>query len=82
MKIIVIYSIDLSKNDLRHTQQLLLGYLDVKRESMDKSDEIKVLKEENHLLKKKIEELELQVKYMPGGDGYEEAKDHFQRINK
>jgi hypothetical protein len=38
------------------------------------------LEKENQEMKTRIEELELQVKYMPGGDGYLEAKEHFESL--
>jgi hypothetical protein len=31
-------------------------------------------------LKKKINELETHIKYMPGGDGYHEAKQNFEKL--
>jgi hypothetical protein len=37
-----------------------------------------ILEKENEQMKKRIQELELQIQYMPGGDGYLEAKEHFE----
>jgi hypothetical protein len=39
---------------------------------------IGMLEKENQELKNRIQELELQVKYMPGGDGYLQAKEDFE----
>jgi hypothetical protein len=64
----------------RHTNQLMLEYLHVGRDRNEKRERVKSLEEENSLLKKKIEDLELQMKYMPGGEGYEEAKKHFETL--
>ena len=36
--------------------------------------------EEVAKLEKKIEDLEIMVKYQPGGEGYEEAKHHFEEL--
>jgi hypothetical protein len=42
--------------------------------------EVKKLNKENDEMRKKIEELELQIKYQPGGEGYLEAKEHFESL--
>lgn len=66
----------------RHTTQLMLEYLNVARDRNEKKERVKDLEEENILLKRKIEEMELQMKYMPGGEGYQEAKKHFEIIQE
>jgi hypothetical protein len=42
--------------------------------------ENEVMKNENMDLRKKIEDLELQIRYMPYGVGYLEAKEHFESL--
>jgi len=39
------------------------------------------LERENKSMKDKIKELELQIQFMPGGDGYLEAKENFEKLN-
>jgi hypothetical protein len=60
----------------------MLEYLYVARDRNEKRERVKSLEEENILLKKKVEEMELQMKYMPYGEGYEEAKKHFEMIKE
>lgn len=43
---------------------------------------VNLIEKENQEMRKRIEELELQVKYMPGSDGYLEAKEHFEILSK
>lgn len=38
------------------------------------------LERENKSMKDRIKELELQIQYMPGGDGYLEAKENFKKL--
>jgi hypothetical protein len=64
----------------RHTNQLMLEYLNVARDRNEKREQVKSLEEENSLLKKKVEEMELKMKYMPEGEGYYEAKKHFETL--
>jgi hypothetical protein len=52
-------------------QYLFPKYLEAIRKLED-------LENENEKMKKKINELELHIRYMPNGDGYMEAKDHFE----
>jgi len=40
----------------------------------------KVIENENIQLRKRLTELELQIKYMPGGEGYYEAKHNFKLL--
>lgn len=40
------------------------------------------LKKENAILKEKLAELEAHVKYMPNGEGYDEAKNNFENTIK
>ena len=47
---------------------------------LDRYREVKKLNKENDEMRKKIEELELQIKYQPGGEGYLEAKEHFESL--
>lgn len=41
---------------------------------------IESLEMENEIKDKKIRELELQIRYMPGGEEYEKAKEHFESL--
>jgi len=45
-------------------------------------EKINLLEEENYHMKKKIDEMELHIKYMPGGEGYLETKKHFESFHK
>jgi hypothetical protein len=47
---------------------------------LERDKKVFILEKENEEMKKRIQELELQVKYMPGGDGYLEAEEHFHSI--
>jgi hypothetical protein len=57
----------------RRTKILLQNYI-------SQCGKINQLEEENCQLKKKIEEMELHLKYMPGGEGYMEAKEDFEHL--
>jgi hypothetical protein len=48
-------------------------YFEMCRENKEYEQEIRELKE-------RLEELELQIKYMPGGEGYYEAKENFDKL--
>lgn len=50
----------------RHVSDVTLAYINVRRDK--------------RVLEKKIEDLQLQLKYMPGGEGYEEAKKEFEDL--
>lgn len=50
-----------------HTQQILTAKLESVEKTVEK-------------LTEKIADLELRLKYMPGGEGYQEAKDHFESL--
>ena len=47
---------------------------------IDKCRCLKRVEKENLEMRKKIEELELQIRYQPGGEGYLEAKEHFESL--
>jgi hypothetical protein len=62
-------------------------YIHIYNRYFERCTENKIYKEENSKmkeeiegLKKKIEELELHLKYMPGGEGYLEAKEHLESL--
>ena len=46
----------------------------------ERNKEIKELKEENEQLKKENEKLKKEIKYQPGGEGFKEAKEHFESL--
>lgn len=47
---------------------------------MDQYERFKVVEEEKENMMKRIEELELQIKYMPLGEEYNKAKEHFESL--
>lgn len=48
---------------------------------LERYKSMKSFKKENDELKERLKLLELQIKYMPYGDGYYETKEHFESLN-
>lgn len=57
----------------KHKRHLFTKYL-------ENYQRLKQLEEENDFYRKKIDELELQIKYMPLGKEYDKAKEHFESL--
>jgi uncharacterized protein YwgA len=56
--------------------------IDIVRNENKLLERIETLEIANGLKDKKIEELELQIRYMPYGEEYEKAKDKFEALQK
>jgi hypothetical protein len=66
----------MDKEDREH----MVGYFENKYFTKNIDIIVDKLLKENDTLKKKNEELELQIKYQPGGEGYLEAKENFDKL--
>ena len=64
-----------NSNLQRHARKLIYSYI-------DKTNIANQFKSDIEMLKEKVESLELQIDYMPGGEGYNQTKAHFEFIQK
>jgi hypothetical protein len=59
----------------KHVWDLIPAYI-------NKGIRLMQVEKENEELKEKMKTLELQIRYMPDGEGYEEAKDSFECLSE